>query len=118
MMKQILANTQAHRDASMILFDVIIALAESKVATTPQEQNKLYAKKVAKKGKGHGLGSPYLWTTIGVFMGLMLTIADSLSYSRPHTKMRDRCSTRQTIPEPRLGTAKAMAMDIIRYHHA
>ena len=70
MLKQILANTQADRDAASVLYDIYIAMAASEPVTVGLSQNTAYDKKVRKAGKGHPYGTPNFWTALGVFVGV------------------------------------------------
>ena len=76
MIKQILVNTQADRDASMILFDVFLASATALLIVKALNQNKLYSKKTQKRG--HGLGSPHLYTAAGLLNRLMDMIQENM----------------------------------------
>ena len=73
-MKQLLAVSQASRDACQVLYDVWLIPSELPILTVPAGQNTLYDKKVRKKGKGHGLGPPFLWTALGMMVGLAQTL--------------------------------------------
>ncbi len=70
-LKQLLAVSQASRDAQQVVHDVWLAPADTALIKVPVGQNLLYDKKVRKKGKGHGLGPPWLITTLGLFVGIM-----------------------------------------------
>ena len=69
--KQILANTQADRDAMQILYDVYLSGAEIPPIQLATQQNTLYNKKVQKAGKGHSLGPPFVYTALGLFAGVL-----------------------------------------------
>ena len=51
-LKQFLANTQAHHDSSMILFEVYFINAALLVIVMAIQQNQLCSKKAQKKGHG------------------------------------------------------------------
>ena len=69
--KQVLANTQAERDAMQILYDVYLSGAEIPPILLAIQQNTLYNKKIQKAGKGHSLGPPFVYTALGLFAGLL-----------------------------------------------
>jgi hypothetical protein len=70
MIKQILATQQASRDAMQVLYDVYITAADLVLIVVAMAQNTLYNKKIQKKGRGHGLGPPFLWTAQGILVGI------------------------------------------------
>ena len=70
MIKLILSNTPANRDDMQILYDFFLVAAASPIIKTLTHQNEFYAKKVKQKGKGHNLGTPFVWTTAGLLAGL------------------------------------------------
>ena len=69
--KQVLANTQAERDAMQILYDVYLSGAENPPILLATQQNTLYNKKIQKAGKGHSLGPPFVYTALGLFAGIL-----------------------------------------------
>ena len=68
--KQVLANTQSERDTMQILYDVYLANAEQAPVAVAAGQNTLYNTKLQKKGKGHNLGPPFIWTSLGLLVGI------------------------------------------------
>eukprot|EP00974_Lingulodinium_polyedra_P078408 7592245-Lingulodinium_polyedra.AAC.1 len=51
---------QSSREAEGVLFDVYLIQAESQVAVQMQEKTKAWQEETKEKGKGHGLGPPFL----------------------------------------------------------
>ena len=77
MMKMILQSHQMHRNASMVLYDVLVLPGSTAMVMEATKQNGIYSKKVQEAGKGHGLGSPHIYTAGGILKGLIKDIGDT-----------------------------------------
>ena len=83
LLKQVLQLAQQNRDVMQVVFDVFLVPAEEPPAERATKQNTLIFKKIQKRGKGHGLSQPHVYTMAGVLEGM------EVSYSKNETKLTE-----------------------------
>ena len=71
MLKQLLRNEQDTRTLCGVVFDTYIVSSQLNAVVAAKAQTQAYNDAVQQKGRGHGLGPPFIWAWAGLVQGLI-----------------------------------------------